>query len=109
MKKSVFVGAFAALATLSMTSASLAAESQVWCKAEASDGASTTVYYSSVFTADSADNAQNAEGFRAEVEAELGSAAAIETRCYAFPSEAAANAARDRAMREAPGETLSWP
>lgn len=80
----------------------------MWCQATADNGAETTTYYSAFFSAGAWEADRKAVGFKSEVEDEEISAAKVTAKCMAPADYDTAVAARNAAMKSAPGSVLSW-
>jgi hypothetical protein len=80
----------------------------MWCQATADNGADTTVYYSAFFSAGAWEADRKALAFKSEVEDAEVSASSVTAKCMAPADYDAAVAARNAAMKAAPGTVLSW-
>ncbi len=79
----------------------------MWCQATADNGAETTTYYSAFFSAGAWEADRKALKFQSEVEDEEISAAKVTARCMAPADYDTVVAARNAAMKAAPGKVLS--
>ena len=99
----------AALAAMLVAAPSQAQGGAVmWCQATADNGADTTTYYSALFSAGTQEAERKAADFKSEVEDEEISAASVTAKCMASADYNAALAARNAAMKTAPGRVLAW-
>ncbi len=80
----------------------------MWCQATAGNGSETTTYYSALFPAGAHQAEAKARAFKSEAEEAEISAAAVVAKCMAPADYDTAVAARNAAMRAAPGEVLNW-
>lgn len=84
------------------------AGSFMWCQATSSNGSESSVYYSAFFSAGAHEAERKANAFKAEIEDEEISAASVTAKCMAPVSYDDAVAARNAAMKAAPGKVLDW-
>ncbi len=80
----------------------------MWCQAMAVNGGETTTYYSAFFAAPAWQADTKAKAFKAKVADEAGATAAITATCKTPAGHDAAVAARNAAMKAAPGKVLNW-
>lgn len=80
----------------------------MWCAAWADNGAEKTYYYSGFFAAGAWEADRKAQAFKSEVEDAEISAASVKAACMAPAPYDTAVAARNAAMKSAPGTVLSW-
>lgn len=80
----------------------------MWCQATADNGSETTVYYSAFFSAGAHQAEAKARAFKSEVENAEVSASTVTSECMAPADYDTAVAARNAAMKSAPGEVLDW-
>jgi hypothetical protein len=106
----IVLSAGAALLAVVMSAAPSQAQGGafMWCQATADNGAETTVYYSAFFAAGAHQAEVKARAFKAEVQDEEISAATVMAKCMAPADYDTVVAARNAAMKAAPGKVLSW-
>jgi len=80
----------------------------MWCQATADDGAESTTYYSSFFSAGAHEAEVKARKFKSEVEDADVSAAKVTAKCMKPADYDTVVAARNSAMKAAPGKILGW-
>jgi hypothetical protein len=80
----------------------------MWCAAWSDNGVEKSYYYSGFFAAGAWEADRKAAAFKAEVADEEISAATVTATCMAPVAYDQAVAARNAAMKGAPGEILSW-
>jgi hypothetical protein len=80
----------------------------MWCQATSSNGSESSMYYSAFFSAGAHEAERKANAFKAEIEDEEISAASVTAKCMAPVSYDDAVAARNAAMKAAPGKVLDW-
>ena len=101
-----------AAAFLASTLAAAPAQAQggefMWCQATADNGAEQTHYYSAFFAAGAWEADRKAFAFKSEVEDQEINAASVTAQCMAPADYDTVVAARNAAMKAAPGQVLSW-
>ena len=107
--KATVVGVFGLLSVFAASPMQAQGGGYMWCSASASNGESTTRYYSGVFEAAASEASAKAADFKSEVEDAEISAASVSARCQAAPDRASAATALANARNAAPGEALDWP
>lgn len=80
----------------------------MWCAAWADNGAEKTYYYSGFFPAGAWEADRKAAAFKSEVEGAEISASNVTATCMAPAPYDTAIAARNAAMKGAPGTVLGW-
>lgn len=80
----------------------------MWCQATAVNGAETTAYYSAFFSAAAHQTEVKARAFKSEVQGSVAAAATVTAKCMTPASYDEVVAARNAAMKAAPGKVLSW-
>lgn len=80
----------------------------MWCQASADNGAESTTYYSAFFAAGAWQAEAKAKAFKSYVEDEEISASTVTATCAAPAEYRAAVAARNAAMKAAPGQVTDW-
>lgn len=109
----VSLAASAAIVALVLSFAAAPVQAQqggtfMWCQATSTNGSESSVYYSAFFAAGAWEAERKANAFKAEIEDEEISAASVTAKCRAPVDYDAAVAARNAAMKAAPGKVLSW-
>lgn len=79
----------------------------MWCQATAENGAEKTAYYSAFFAAGAHEAEVKARAFKVEV-GKQASGATVTAKCMAPGSYEEVVAARNAAMKAAPGKVVSW-
>jgi hypothetical protein len=97
-----------AVSSLSATPGHAQGGAFMWCQATADNGADKTVYYSAFFSAGAWEAERKALAFKSEVEDEEISAATVTAKCMAPADYDTVVAARNAAMKAAPGTVLNW-
>lgn len=108
MRVPLSVGAAMVAAALAATPVQAQGGAFMWCQATADNGAETTTYYSAFFSAGAWEADRKALGFKSEVADEEISAAKVTAKCMAPADYDTVVAARNAAMKAAPGKVLSW-
>jgi hypothetical protein len=109
MRLSLAAGTLAlAMASFAAVPAQAQGGAFMWCAAWADNGADKTYYYSAFFSAGAWEAERKALAFKSEVEDAEISAASVNATCMAPAEYDVAVAARNAAMKAAPGTVLSW-
>ncbi len=108
MRLLICAGAAVLVAMVSVAPSQAQGGAFMWCQATADNGAEKTVYYSAFFSAGAWEADRKALAFKSEVEDEEISAATVTAKCMAPADYDTVVAARNAAMKAAPGTVLNW-
>lgn len=110
MRVAIFTGAIALATVMSAIAPSQAQQGGtfMWCAAWSDNGVEKAYYYSGFFAAGAWEADRKALEFKSEVADEEISASTVKATCMAPAAYDVAVAARNAAMKSAPGTILSW-